>query len=119
MFSFIKIFLFPFWATRHVFSDKLLIGPNDVGGQCPSSTYQYNDGGICSNGCCCCGHACCWNRCDYAPAHCITDVENSEWRYVDVLGYYRAFINSGKFIQCIRLKENVQYLRFNILGANE
>ena len=90
-----------------------------MGGQCPSSTYQYNAPGICSDGCCCCGHSCCWNKCDYAPAHCITDVENSEWRYVDVLGYYRAFKKSGKFMQCMKLRENVQYLRFSILGANE
>ena len=100
MFYFIKIFLFIFWATIHVFSGELLIGPNDVGGQCPSSTYQYNAQGFCEDGCCCCANNCCWDKCDYAPADCIKDVENSEWRYVEKLGYYRAFRKSGKFIHC-------------------
>ena len=82
----------------YVFSGVLLIGPNDVGGQCPSSTYHYTKPGICSDGCCCCSPYCCWDKCDYAPADCIKDVENSEWRYVEELGYYRAFRKSGKFI---------------------
>ena len=47
----------------------------------------------------CCGPNCCWEKCDYAPpADCIKDVENSEWRYIEELGYYRAFRKSGKFI---------------------
>ena len=89
---------FDFLHIDHEFLGELLIGPNDVGGQCPSSTYQYNAPGICSDGCCCCGAGSCWDKCDYTPADCIKDVTNSEWRYVEELGYYRAFRKSGKFI---------------------
>merc|ERR1719483_1526239 len=83
---------------KPVFKGELVIGPNDVGGQCPSSTYQYNAPGICRNGCCCCGPNCCWDKCDYAPEDCIKDVENSEWRYVKELGYYRVITKSGKLM---------------------
>ena len=88
---------FDFLHIDHEFLGELLIGPNDVGGQCPSSTYQYNAPGICSDGCCCCGAGCCWDKCDYTPGDCIEDVANSEWRYVEELGYYRAFRKLGIF----------------------
>ena len=73
--------------------NKLLFGPNDVGGSntCPSSTYLWNSQ-------CCCGSGCCWDQCDWQspPPNCIKDVPDSKWVFNDKLGYYQAYKDEGR-----------------------
>jgi len=70
----------------HAGYDKLLTGPDDVGGICPRSTYQFFDE-------CCCGGGCCWNSCATSspPTNCLQGVSNSKWIFNCNLGYYQAF----------------------------
>jgi len=72
-------------------SDDLidLIGPLDVGGQCPSPTYEYTYAG---EDYCCCGDGCCWDKCTWStpPADCIENVAYSQWIYLQDLDYHKA-----------------------------
>ena len=72
-----------------------LIGPSDVGGQCPSPTYKYTWAGVDN---CCCGNGCCWKECTWSspPANCIENITNSHWIYSQDLGYHKAVITNGK-----------------------
>ena len=71
---------------------KLLSGPSDTGGVCPSPTYQYSEGG---EDFCCCESNCCWSRCTKSspPVNCIQGIPNSQWIFNNQLGYFQA-VNS-------------------------
>ena len=72
---------------------KPLIGPSDVGGQCPSPTFPYGSGKYC-----CCANGCCWSGCTFTepPADCLQNVPNSYWIYSQDLGVYQAMQGTGK-----------------------
>jgi len=67
-------------------------GPLNVGGKCPSPTYEYTHQGI---DYCCCGDGCCWDKCTYdtPPDECLANVPNSSWYYDQGDGYWRAVAN--------------------------
>ena len=54
--------------------ETLLIGPKDVGGNCPSPSYKWRNN-------CCCANGCCWKDCDKKtpPQSCLNGVPNSQW----------------------------------------
>ena len=69
-------------------------GPQDVGGSCPSSTFQLFNR-------CCCDFYCCWSACDYSsldylpqspPLDCLEDVPNAQWYYDPKNEYFSAII---------------------------
>ena len=72
-----------------------MIGPSDVGGQCPSPSFKYTEAGV---DYCCCGAGCCWEKCTYStpPADCLQDVSDSQWIYSEDLGYFQGFQSRGK-----------------------
>ena len=72
---------------------RLLFGPKDSGGKCPSPTKLWNKQ-------CCCGANCCWDHCEWSkpPANCLKGVRNSQWIFNNNLGYYQAFQNTGIFL---------------------
>ena len=65
------------------FADFVFVGPSDVGGSCPSGSYQYINS-------CCCGGGCCWDKCgwDAPPQDCLPD--GAKWKLNDNLGWYQA-----------------------------
>ena len=68
----------------------LIIGPSDVGGECPTPSYKYGHGG---KDFCCCGNACCFHDCKWSPPpeNCLQGVPSAKWIYNQDLGYYQAF----------------------------
>ena len=81
---------FEFASSNNGGYKKLLFGPNDSGGKCPSKTKLWNKQ-------CCCGANCCWDHCEWSkpPANCLKGVQNSQWIFNKKLGYYQAFQNTG------------------------
>ena len=77
-----------------------ITGPSDVGGYCPTPSYQYkyligNNG---ADACCCSGN-CCWDKCTLSdpPKDCLQGIPNSQWFYDNQLGHYQAYVTtSGK-----------------------
>ena len=64
-----------------------LRGPENNGGECPSSTFYWNHQ-------CCCGGNCCWDQCDYdtPPKNCLQEMSGAKWIFRPEKGYYGAFI---------------------------
>ena len=62
-------------------------GPQDVGGECPSSTITLFVK-------CCCDMSCCWSACGLPspPLDCLREVPNAQWYYDQENGYFRAII---------------------------
>ena len=95
--------------------DKLLVGPDDVGGICPASTYMWR-------GQCCCGASCCWDQCDWStpPATCIQEVPDSRWIFNTNLVYYQAFKSTAGFNNSTPIKtvfpQSEEPFRFNTKG---
>ena len=78
-----------------MFSDlHLLSGPYDVGGQCPSPSYEYVHDGV---DYCCCDNECCWDKCSLSPPpeECLENIPNSQWVYSKEHGYFQAFQTRG------------------------
>ena len=90
-----------------IFTVTPLIGPSDVGGQCPSPTYKYTEAGV-EN--CCCDNGCCWSDCGFStpPVDCIQGIPDSVWIYSQELGFSKAFTR-----QCISCPEG----QANVNGA--
>ena len=90
-------------------TEKPIVGPSDVGGFCPGSTYFYPGGLGGKNNCCC--HdlggtvlvGCCWDNCRLTrnsympPQQCLSGVPGAKWKYNGKLGYYQAVISNGMF----------------------
>ena len=73
---------------------QLLSGPLDVGGQCPTPSFEYGHAGV---DYCCCAKHCCWKRCTFStpPLECLQNVTKSQWIYSEDLGYFQAFQTRG------------------------
>ena len=90
-----------------IFKETPMKGPSDVGGQCPSPTYKYTEGGVDN---CCCDNGCCWSKCGFStpPVDCIQGIPDSLWIYSQELGFSKAFTR-----QCISCPEG----QANVNGA--
>ena len=82
--------VFEFASSNNGGLKRLMFGPKDSGGKCPSQTNLWNKQ-------CCCGANCCWDHCEWSkpPANCLKGVPNSQWIFNNNLGYYQAFQNTG------------------------
>jgi hypothetical protein len=62
-------------------------GPQDVGGSCPASLFEFNNN-------CCCSFGCCWSQCGLSspPLNCLQEVPNAQWYYHQEEGYFSAII---------------------------
>ena len=84
---------FKFASSNNGGLKRLMFGPKDSGGKCPSQTKLWNKQ-------CCCGANCCWDHCEWSkpPANCLRGVPNSQWIFNNNLGYYQAFETTGIFL---------------------
>ena len=69
-----------------------LSGPSDFNGECPLTSYEFNNK-------CCCSAGCCWNKCTLSepPKYCIDKVPDSMWVFNKDQGYFEAFVVSKDY----------------------
>ena len=67
-------------------------GPSDFNGECPLTSYEFNNK-------CCCSAGCCWNKCTLSepPKYCIENVPDSMWVFNKDQGYFEAFVVSKDY----------------------
>ena len=92
-----------------VFLGAVFVGPSDVGGSCPTGTYQYTSQGVDH---CCCEGGCCWENCRMSnpPDDCLppgatwmfTVDEDSpdNWEHDGKVGYFQA--RAGEKTRCMK-----------------
>ena len=78
---------------------KLISGPSDVGGTCPSGTKLQNENGV--NYCCCPFTLiyCCWYKCRVhdPPKDCIAGVNGSNWVWNPKEHFFQLRLTQGTF----------------------
>ena len=89
-----------------VFLGEVFVGPSDVGGSCPTGTYNYRTS-------CCCASGCCWGNCRLSnpPDDClppgaawtftVDEESQDQWEHDGKVGYFQA-TKIGERTRCMK-----------------